>query len=70
MSELLLLLNRYDVFAVESPNVLYSIKVSLLSLEAIKMGEADEEVTYAWKLISNFTLSPDKTSGRSPDGRV
>lgn len=64
------MLYRYDVFEVELPNLHYVIKVNLLGLETAVLEEEDDTPTYAWKVISNFTLSPDKTSGKSENGMV
>lgn len=67
---------RYDVFDVESPNLHYSINVSLLELKEIQSNlypeedEVEREPSYTWTALYNFTLQPDQPSGRTPDGKV
>lgn len=66
-------MHRYDIFDVESPNLHYSINVSLMALEELKSSLEDEverEPSFIWKPIYNFTLRPDQPSGRTPDGKV
>lgn len=70
------------MFNIESPNLHYVITVKLFVLEPIpipipveeeqQQGEEveEQEPKFIWRAVTNFTLSPDKTSGRSPDGRV
>ena len=60
---------RYDVFDIEAPSLHYEIKISMLILDEVKL-DRNEQPVYSWRQISNFTLRPDQTIGRSADGRV
>ena len=56
---------RYNIFGIDAPFMQYNITIKIYQFNGV-----DESFKANWTLVSQFSLNPSKTIGRSSNGRV